>query len=432
MPDNINNQRLEKIVEIMLEMTKINDYNLLLDKLMEGASKLTSATKFAILLLNHLTGDFEIIRESSPIPVDSNKTIKSDSGIIGLAVKVEKPIRVDNILKYECKQHYVEYWKDTRSEIALPLVVDGVTVRVKTKTTTASKTLGVLNIESPEVNAFSEEDEQQLWLLARHAAILLDKSEYDQKINQLRNIEREIAEEKNYETIMQFIVQSITETLKFKLANISLIEDNYIRSKYIAGIPEERQKELKKIAIHSLNSDDIQADIVKNQKIEVVESNDVRVDQNIFELFGHENIIRVFIPMIEQSTSKVLGTIEAGYPKDYRKYIYEQDIEILKNFVNYAAQTLERRKSGRIARITHEFKSPIIGIKSHASFMQRRFNQLSDDLIQKKCNDIITDCAILLYQIGNLDYFLRGIKKQNIKIEKTFIIRDIIIKTIMN
>ncbi len=162
MPKQNDHQRLEKIVDIMLEMTKTNDYNLLLDKLMEGASKLTSTTKVVILLLNHLTGEFKIIKASSPIPKNKNTTIKSDSGIIGLAVKNEKPIRANDISKPQWKQHYVEYWNNTRSEIVLPLVIDGVTVQVKTEIKTASKTLGQLNIEISEVNAYSVEDEQQL------------------------------------------------------------------------------------------------------------------------------------------------------------------------------------------------------------------------------------------------------------------------------
>lgn len=433
MKNNNDHQRLEKIVNIMLEMTKIDDYNLLLDKLMEGALNLTTNTKVSIMLLNHLTGDLETVRESSPISVNNDRKLNSDVGITGLALKKEEPIRAGDILQPKWQKHYIEQWSDTRSEIELPLVIDGVTVQINTelkKVKGTSKTLGVLNIESPDVDAFSQEDEKQLWLLARHAAILLDKCDNDTKINQLRQIERYIAEEKNYEKIMQHIVDSITTTLKYKFVNISLIEGNYIKTKYLAGIHKVQQREFKKMAVHSLDSKDIQADIVRRKEIEVLDSNDARLDPKIYEKFGHKNLIRVFIPMIEQSTNKVLGTIEAGYPKEYRKYIYEQDIEILRNFVNYAAQTLERRKTGLIDRITHEFKSPIVGIRSNASFLKRRFDELPDDLIEKKFNDIIIDSEILLYQIGKLDYFMRGIKQTQIKIEKIFIFRDIIIKTI--
>lgn len=436
MSSQSDSQRLEKIVNIMLEMTKIDNSNQLLEQLLKGALNLTTSTNVlinvSVMLLNHLTGELEVF--DSNIPETKNKKLNpysgSIGGITGLSLKKEKPIRVDDISKPQWQKHYIEIWQDTRSEIALPLVINGVKVRVGTKVKTGSKILGILNIESPDVNAFSEEDEKQLGLLARHAAILLDRCEYDEQISQLRQIERDIANERNYEQIMQMIVQSITETLKFKLANISLIEGNYIKTKYLVGIPEDKQKEFKIMAIHSLDSNDIQADIVRNKKIEVLKSNDLRLDQKIFKFFDHKNIIRVFIPMIEFSTNKVFGTVEAGYIKEYRKFIYEQDIELLGNFVNYAAQALEGKKSDMIERITHEFRSPIVGIRSHASFMQRRFHELPNDLIKKKFNDILTDCEIILYQVGKLDYLFGETKQQKVKIEKTLIIRDIIIKTI--
>jgi signal transduction histidine kinase/putative methionine-R-sulfoxide reductase with GAF domain len=423
-------QRLEKIVNIMLEMTNIDNFDRLLDKLLEGALNLTTCTNASVMLLDHFTGELEVIKSNKP--VTKNKKLKPYSGITGLALKEENPIKADNISDIKWKKHYVEIWEDTRSEIALPLVIDAVNVRIGTEVKTGSKVLGVLNIESPDVNTFSEEDKQQLWLLVRHAAMLLDRHEYDKKISQLRQIEREIANERDYDQIMQSIVLGITKTHKFKFANISLVdrEDNCIKTKYLAGMPEYKQKIFKKMAIHSLDGDDIQADIVRNKQIEVLEGYDPRLDQKIFEEFGHENIIRVFIPMIELSTNNVLGTLEAGYVKEYRKYIYEQDTQILGNFVNYVAQALEVRKSDQIQRITHEFKSPIVGIRSHANFMQRRFKQLPDNLIQKKFNDIISDCEILLYQVEKLYYTFGKTKHLTVKIEKTLIFRDVIIKTI--
>ena len=422
------NQRLKEIVDIMLKMTQVDNSETLLDELVEGASALTNDTKIDVKLLNHVTGELEV-HKSNILGAKYTK-LQPYSGISGLALRQEKPIRVDNILDPKWQKNYIKHWEDTRSEIVLPLVVDEVKVRVECEVKTGSKVIGVLNIESPHKNAFSKEVEEQLWLLARHAAIMYDRREYDRKFADLRQIEQEIADENNYEKIMQIIVHSLTRTLDFKLANISLIEGNYIKSKYLAGMPEYRQKQFKKMAIHSLSSKDIQADIVRKKTIEVPGIDDPRFDQEIFGEFDHKNLIRLFLPMIDLSSNKVIGTVEVGYPRQYTKYIYEQDIQIVLKFVNYAVRALERKKSDLIDRITHEFRSPIVGIRSHASFLERRFEQLSTDLIKKKLNDMITDCEILLYQVGELDYFLRGADRQKLRIEKTFIFRDIIIKII--
>ncbi len=423
-------QRPDKIVDIMLAMTRINNFDKLLDGLLKGALKLVPSAKVSVMLLNHSTGELEVVRSSSKVKI--NKKIRLSSGIFGSALKYEKPIRVDDFSIYKGQKYYVKQVADTRSQISLPLVIDSVQVRVRCDVETGSKSLGVLNLESPHIKAFSEKDEERLWLLARHAAILLDKLHYEKKLNQIREIEQKIANEKNYEQILKIVVESITRILDFKFANISIIEGNYIKSKYISGMPTKtKEKEFKEMAIHSLDSDDIQSDIVRTQRIEVPEKNDPRFDQKIFKKFSHENLIRVFVPMIDMSSSnKVLGTVEGGYLRQYRKYIYEQDIQILKNSVNYAVQALERRRSELIDCITHEFRSPIGGIRSNASFLQRRFYQLSSDLIDQKFNDILTDCEILLYQVEELEHFLGDRRRQRFKIQRTFVFRDIIIKII--
>jgi len=135
------------------------------------------------------------------------------------------------------------------------------------------------------------------------------------------------------------------------------------------------------------------------------------------------------MPMIVPSDDRVIGTIEAGYERSHRKYIYERDIQILKGFVDYVTLSLEQRKRGLLEQIGHEFRSAIVGIRSNASFLQRRVEELTQDLIQRKFEDILTDSEILLFQVKELEYIL-GQPSPISKIERTVVVRDIIIKTI--
>ena len=231
---------------------------------------------------------------------------------------------------------------------------------------------------------------------------------------------------------MDGVIQSIIEILKFEVVNISLInyETKRIKTEYIAGIPENRIEEFKSDAEHPLDSYDIQASIVKNKQIEVPSIDDIRFDKKVFNKYHYENLIRVFIPMIEPSTDRVIGTLEAGYNRQYREYIYERDVQILESFVDDVMQALEHRKSGMMDKITHEFMAPIVGIRSNASFIQRRRKEISEDLVDKKLGDILTDCEILLLQVADLEYLLAGRVSKRSRIEETHIFRDVIIKTI--
>jgi two-component system phosphate regulon sensor histidine kinase PhoR len=134
--------------------------------------------------------------------------------------------------------------------------------------------------------------------------------------------------------------------------------------------------------------------------------------------------------MIEPFGGRVIGTLEAGYDRTYREDIYERDVQILESFVDHVVYTLERKRSGFLDKIAHEIRSPLVGIRSNASFLQKRGAELSPELVDRKLEDILTDSSILLYQFSDLEYILEGHVPRKAKIEKTFIFRDVIIKTI--
>jgi hypothetical protein len=90
------------------------------------------------------------------------------------------------------------------------------------------------------------------------------------------------------------------ERLGFHFASISLVstEHNTIEAVYGTGI----FKEIAGRAKHFLDDEqalrDIQADIVKTGLTEVIAGKDKRFDRSIYEEFNHEQLIRVFAPLI--------------------------------------------------------------------------------------------------------------------------------------
>ena len=137
------------------------------------------------------------------------------------------------------------------------------------------------------------------------------------------------------------------------------------------------------------------------------DKDDPRFDQAIFKRFHHDQLIRVFVPMIA-SNKAVIGTVEAGYNRQYRQYIYEQDVRLLEGFVGYAVRALEQRQQSQIQKISHELSAPLGGIRSNASFLQRRLDQLDAGMVQRKLGDIAVDAEILLLAVSELEYSLSG------------------------
>lgn len=421
---------LKRLTKVMLQMSDVSTVEELLDILLKGSLELVCSNRGWISLLNDKTGELHIVAPQGGIP--GKRQLRLGRGITGKALIDEAPVRVGNVKSAEWHRVYEKFWEDTCSEMAIPLLLSKSQAHVGQDIELVTKPIGVLNIESPVLNAFSKLDEDCLLSLAYQASIIIERLEGERKRKALRNIEQKIVNEKDYEQVIQVLMRGIMNTLGFEYVNISLVdqEENTIKTEYIRGLQSKNEIErFKSMAVHSLNSKDIQADIIRHGKTEVPAQEDERFDKAIYRRFGHDKMLRVFVPMVGASDTKPFGTVEAGYQKRYRKHIYERDVQILQSFVDYAVQAFEQKRSGMLDKISHEFKSPIVGIRNNASFLQRRFNMLTNELLESKFNDILTDCEILLYQVGQLEHIL-GRPSPISKVEKTFVYRDIIIKTI--
>ncbi|TRU22808.1 MAG: hypothetical protein EWV92_16500 [Microcystis aeruginosa Ma_MB_S_20031200_S102] len=433
-------ETLKKLTNIMIAMLSAKEIHEIINSLLNGALDLVSlginspkkeSLVGEISMLDYFTGELEIIRQSKNI--EQHPHLKLGEGLTGRALKEKRVVRVNNLSD---SKDYKQYWQEAHSEIAVPIFVENIPVRREDKVTLGSKLIGVLNIESRELEAFSEIDEKYLGLLARYAAILIDKQQFDHKLSDLREREREITNLVRHNEIMEKVMDSVFDVLDFHMVNISLVnfEAKRIKTEFVKIRGEDDLlviEQFKKAADHLLESTDIQAWVVNEKKIVVPQDvNDSRFNTTIRDKFGHKRLIRVFMPMIDPFSSRVIGTLEAGYLKTYREDIYERDVQILENFVDHVVYTLERKRSGFLDKIAHEIRSPLVGIRSNASFLQKRWSELPDDLIDRKLEDILTDSAILLYQFADLEYILKGHITRKAKIERTFIFRDVIIKTI--
>ncbi|GBF82111.1 GAF domain-containing sensor histidine kinase [Aphanothece sacrum] len=438
-------KKLQKLIHIMLEMTQKYADNDLWKLLEKGASKLVDFKYIWVSKLDHATGQLKTANQEENSEQEVRKSSinkKKKIGITGKAIEEEKPILVNDINNSPLESIYIKHNSDTVSELDLPIVINDIPVRIGKEMQLGSKSFGVINLESDKENAFSENDKERLWLLARFAATRLERIQSEQKIKQLRRIEKQIFEAKNYDKIIEIIIESITNMLQFTLINISLInpEQTAIQSEYVAGrfLSKDAQEEFKKEVSHSLQSNDIQSDIIKNREIEVIDEFDERFDEEIYDKYKHGDLIRVFIPMIEPSTNLVIGTIEVGYEKRYRKYIYEEDIQIIQSLIDYSVNFLERLRAGMIDKIMHEFKSPIGGIRSNVDFLLRhkindqinKIEKQDKDYIIIKLKDILTDSEILVNQVGELEYLLGTPNSRKLRFTKTNVFKDIIIKTI--
>ncbi len=427
-------RKLEKLAEIILEMSESDDVDSLLEIFLKGGLDLVGGTRGLVRQLDYATDDLRAVASSGEQP---KYLIKYPTGITGKALADGRPVRAGNIHSPEWKGIYVEYWEDTKSEMAIPILLNKARIREGKDVKQGVKPIGVLNIESPKPKAFSRTDEGCLWSLARYAALMIDRIESDKKLNDLRMVEDRIVKETRQDQIMSTLLRGIKRILGFDYVNILRVipDRKCIQAEYVTGIEEHeinlfKQQAVYPLFVHPLEGDNyIYANIVRHEEIEVPDLDDNRLDKKLAKRFRIDDLARVFVPLIDPATKRVTGVVEAGYKKKYRNHIYERDVEMLKRLVDYAAQALQLEKVYLMDQIIHELSTPIVGLRSNASFLERRFSQLSEQLMSNKLADMLIDSTILSYQVEELEYFF-GKPRRAPKLEETFVYRDVIIKTI--
>ena len=150
-------------------------------------------------------------RLSFRLPLDGSK-----KGITVAAANKGKPIIVDDVTK---SPEYVPGSPDVRSELAVPVEIEG-------------RTVGILNVENRQIGAFDEKDATLLQILASHAATAISslekRQEVEKRSSQLTSLMRSSAEmirSTDLRQRLQRIAEAIEE-LGWRRVVISVRDEN--------------------------------------------------------------------------------------------------------------------------------------------------------------------------------------------------------------
>lgn len=382
--------------------------------------------------INFDTGALEFVR-SRPT-AKQEFSLDHGKGVTGLALQKSSVYRISDVTKAEWKEIYRPLWlPSSRSELAAPIVLPGTRAQIGTKIELVEKPFGVLNFESTAVSAFSSFHEECVIQIARHMARVLERIDFDKKIEKLRKVEPKLASIRDWDSFAEKVMAEIQDTLGYKYVSFSMVdyESGMIRCTKVRGVSEP--DEFRKAAVHRLDSNNIQADVVRNRQAEVPEPTDPRLSRELSDRFGLGGLIRVFLPVLSATHDKVYGTVSAGYDGKYRRNIYERDIQVLKGFVDFAGSVLEVRRRGVITRFSHEMNAPLSAIRNNLSWLQTRRRTMREELVDQVLEDMATDAEILLHQVERVEYLWTGgpqSAKRALDIRPVLLFKDIIFKTI--
>jgi sigma-B regulation protein RsbU (phosphoserine phosphatase) len=168
---------LETLAEIAREFGAILNLDELLTRIANLARRVIDYRTFGILLVNQDTDELEMkvaVRYGDKITVPR---VKLGNGIVGYAALHKVAVNVPDV---EADPRYIRVVEDARSELVVPLMVQ-------------DRCIGVIDLESPELDAFGKNQVEIVTLLASQAAVAIENARLYETIrnNEVR-LEKEI------------------------------------------------------------------------------------------------------------------------------------------------------------------------------------------------------------------------------------------------
>jgi len=153
-------EAFETLSEIGKEVAALLDLDELLPRVAQLAKRFVEYRTFGILLLNDATRELEMrvaVQYGEKVTVPH---VKLGEGLVGYAALHREPLYVPDVSK---DPRYIRVVEDVRSELAVPLLLK-------------DRCIGVFDLESPELDAFSKRDIEILTLLASQAAVAIENA----------------------------------------------------------------------------------------------------------------------------------------------------------------------------------------------------------------------------------------------------------------
>jgi signal transduction histidine kinase len=170
-----------------------------------------------------------------------------------------------------------------------------------------------------------------------NANTLAREQQTNAELRAVQDLTRIALEPSDLDSVLGVVVQTVQRLFNFEICTISLVNqaERMIETRKGVGIPAEWKAQ----ARHTLESDDIQAIVVRTARPVPITGYDARLDPDMYTRYHHERLTRVFMPIIARSV--VIGTVEAGYDRSVVPEIDQQVVEQLKRILEPVALVID-------------------------------------------------------------------------------------------
>jgi sigma-B regulation protein RsbU (phosphoserine phosphatase) len=209
-----------KVDPLLLEVADVVNTTLDLDttlrRVAELVRKVIDYEIFGILLLNEKTQELRFrFQVGYAREVAERMRIKVGEGVTGIAAQRREAILVDDVSN---DPRYISAVPNVRSELAVPLIIK-------------NRLIGVIDIESPQANHFTEEHKRLLTLIASRMAVGIENARlYTRTTRQARTlvllneIARELTSILNVDELLKRIAELLSRLIDYQMFSILLLD----------------------------------------------------------------------------------------------------------------------------------------------------------------------------------------------------------------
>jgi sigma-B regulation protein RsbU (phosphoserine phosphatase) len=173
----LDSEAFELLAEIGREVAAVLDLDQLLARIAQLAKRVIDYRTFGILLLNESSQELEIKMAVQYGERVSVPKVPLGEGLVGYAALHREAVLVPDVSK---DPRYIKVVDDVRSELAIPLLLK-------------DRCVGVFDLESPELDAFTKRDIEILTLLAGQAAVAIENARlYEEVSRNEARLEKEL------------------------------------------------------------------------------------------------------------------------------------------------------------------------------------------------------------------------------------------------
>ncbi len=337
--------RLERL-EVLYKISNIVNTTLepqeVLRLLLQEVVRITHATSGSVAMVDHRKGVLNI-ETAINIHPRAWKRLKLELGVgvTGHVAWSGKPLRVDDV---DEDPHYVRLKAGIKSEMALPMIIDG-------------RVIGVINVDSTRPAAFSEEDEQLCIAVANQSAKVIETARLHDTLKRqaaeleaLFTVGRTLIQAGPIQDILQRIVTEGLNLLDGKVCVVmEATESGELHSWAVAGAgPEWEHTPPVKIASSLLG----QAARTRS----VLKVPDVRRNPRFRhpELAEQEGLSSVLaVPVVYQEGLLAVLALFTEKPRRFR----EPEVRLLQLLANQGAVAIENaRRMERLNRLEESLR----------------------------------------------------------------------------